>query len=70
MARPAALDDDRIAARLATLPGWEREGDEIVKTFQLPTFPEAIAFVTRIADRAETGAVTPITVVRRVSACG
>src|SRR5436190_22351043 len=49
----ARLDDDRIAERLATLPGWERQGDEIVKTFELPSFPEAIAFVTRIADRAE-----------------
>ena len=53
MARPVALDDDRIAARLATLTGWERDGDEIVKTFELPTFPDAIAFVTRIADLAE-----------------
>ena len=53
MARPVALDDDRIAARLAALTGWEREGDEIVKTFELPTFPDAIAFVTRLADRAE-----------------
>jgi 4a-hydroxytetrahydrobiopterin dehydratase len=53
MARPAALDDDRIAARLGALPGWEREGDEIVKTFELPTFPDAIGFVTRIAERAE-----------------
>jgi 4a-hydroxytetrahydrobiopterin dehydratase len=47
------LTDDRIAGRLAALPGWERSGDEIVKTFELPGFPEAIAFVTRIADRAE-----------------
>jgi 4a-hydroxytetrahydrobiopterin dehydratase len=47
------LTDDRIAERLATLPDWERSGDEIVKTFELPSFPEAIAFVTRIADRAE-----------------
>jgi 4a-hydroxytetrahydrobiopterin dehydratase len=53
MARPQRLDDDRISARLAELPGWERDGDEIVKTFELPTFPEAITFVTRIADRAE-----------------
>ena len=49
----ARLDDDTITERLTALPGWEREGDEIVKTFELPTFPEAIAFVTRIADRAE-----------------
>src|SRR5262249_44697269 len=47
------LDDDRITERLASLPGWTREGDEIVKTFELPTFPDAITFVTRIADRAE-----------------
>jgi 4a-hydroxytetrahydrobiopterin dehydratase len=53
MARPTALDDDQIAIRLTTIPGWERDGDEIVKTFELPTFPEAIAFVTRLADRAE-----------------
>jgi 4a-hydroxytetrahydrobiopterin dehydratase len=49
----AKLPDDRISERLAELPGWAREGDEIVKTFELPTFPDAIAFVTRIADRAE-----------------
>jgi len=49
----APLDDDRITARLADLSGWEREGDVIVKTFELPTFPDAITFVTRIADRAE-----------------
>jgi 4a-hydroxytetrahydrobiopterin dehydratase len=53
MARPERLDDDEISTRLDALPGWEREGDEISKTFELPTFPEAIAFVTRIADRAE-----------------
>lgn len=49
----ARLDDDRISERLARLPGWERQGSEIVKTFELPTFRDAIGFVTRIADRAE-----------------
>jgi 4a-hydroxytetrahydrobiopterin dehydratase len=53
MARPTALDDDQISTRLTALPGWEREDDEIVKTFELPTFPDAIAFVGRIAERAE-----------------
>lgn len=53
MARPERLDDDRITARLAELAGWERAGDVIAKTFELATFPDAIAFVTRIADRAE-----------------
>jgi 4a-hydroxytetrahydrobiopterin dehydratase len=49
----APLPDDEIAERLTGLEGWARSGDEIVKTFELPSFPEAIAFVTRIADRAE-----------------
>jgi 4a-hydroxytetrahydrobiopterin dehydratase len=53
MARPERLDDDVVAARVSALTGWERAGDAIVKTFELPTFPDAIAFVTRIADRAE-----------------
>jgi len=53
MARPTRLEEDQIAGRLATLPGWERDGDEISKSFELPTFPEAIAFVSRVADRAE-----------------
>ena len=53
MARPERIDDDEISIRLGGLPGWERQGDEIVKTFELPTFPDAIAFVSRLADRAE-----------------
>jgi hypothetical protein len=29
----AALPDDSIVQRLATLPGWEREGDENANTY-------------------------------------
>jgi 4a-hydroxytetrahydrobiopterin dehydratase len=47
------LPDPEIAARLARLSGWERDGDEIVRTFELPSFPAAIAFVGRVAERAE-----------------
>jgi 4a-hydroxytetrahydrobiopterin dehydratase len=47
------LPDDQIQQRLAGLIGWERSGDEIVKTFELPTFPDAISFVTIVADLAE-----------------
>jgi 4a-hydroxytetrahydrobiopterin dehydratase len=53
MGAMAKLPDDQITERLGALDGWSREGDEIVKTFELPTFPDAIAFVTRVADRAE-----------------
>jgi 4a-hydroxytetrahydrobiopterin dehydratase len=48
-----ALPDAQIAELLGARPGWERRDDEIVKTFELPSFPAAIAFVARIAERAE-----------------
>jgi 4a-hydroxytetrahydrobiopterin dehydratase len=49
-----ALPDSEIAAGLERLPGWARDGDSIVKTFELSTFLDAITFVDRIAERAET----------------
>jgi len=52
MAEPK-LSDDQVREGLARLPGWSREGDEIVKVFELPSFPEAIDFVARVADLAE-----------------
>ena len=48
-----ALPDDQITERLAARPGWAREGDEIVRTFEFPSFTEAIFFVDRMADEAE-----------------
>jgi len=49
----AKLSDDEVRAGLNGLQSWRREGDEIVRDFECETFPEAIAFVTRIADLAE-----------------
>lgn len=47
------LSDDDVTARLARLPGWEREGHEIRRTFAFADFKEALAFVNRVADLAE-----------------
>lgn len=47
------LDDQTIRTRLDELEGWTREGDVIRKTYTLDSFPEAIAFVNRIADVAQ-----------------
>jgi 4a-hydroxytetrahydrobiopterin dehydratase len=47
------LADAEITAGLAALPGWSRDGDEIVKTFDCGSFPGAIAFVVRIGFFAE-----------------
>lgn len=49
----ALLTDDQVRDALAALPGWTRDGDSIVKDFELESFPANIAFVTRIADLAE-----------------
>lgn len=49
----AVLSDSQIQEKLASLPGWIREGKEIIRTYEFPTFPEAIAFVDRVAQAAE-----------------
>jgi 4a-hydroxytetrahydrobiopterin dehydratase len=47
------LSDDEVRDGLAGLPGWAREGDEIVKVYELASFTDAIDFVGRIAELAE-----------------
>ena len=50
---PRLLDDDEIDAALGGLPGWEREGDALVRTAALPSFPAAVTVVDRVAAIAE-----------------
>ena len=50
---PALLDPAAVTAALADLPGWAVDGDAIVRTAQLPSFPAAIAVVDRVAALAE-----------------
>ena len=47
------LSDQDIEKRLADCPGWKTERQALVKTFTFKTFPDAIAFVTRLAFDAE-----------------
>ena len=49
----ARLSDDEIRSGLAKLRGWERRDDEIHKEYELASFPDAIAFVTRVGFLAE-----------------
>jgi 4a-hydroxytetrahydrobiopterin dehydratase len=49
----AVLSDTDVQAGLAQLSGWERAGDEIVKTYECASFPAAIAFVVQIGFAAE-----------------
>ena len=47
------LAEAEVTASLAALGGWDRRGDEIEKTFERPSFADAIAFVVRIGFLAE-----------------
>ena len=48
------LSEDEIARELGQLDGWTKDGDAIRKQYTLGGFPDAIAFVTRLAFDAET----------------
>jgi 4a-hydroxytetrahydrobiopterin dehydratase len=49
----AKLTDAEIAAGLAKLPGWAREGDAIVKRYTFKKFADGIRFVDRVAVAAD-----------------
>ena len=49
----ARLDDAAIRKGLEGLTGWALDGNAIRRQFTLPSFPDAIAFVTRLAFDAE-----------------
>lgn len=45
------LDDDEIQDRLPD--GWERDGDEIVRSFEFDDYLEGVEFVQRVGELAE-----------------
>jgi 4a-hydroxytetrahydrobiopterin dehydratase len=47
------LTDVEIEERLRSLSGWTRDGQAIRKQFSFATFPDAVAFITRLAFEAE-----------------
>jgi 4a-hydroxytetrahydrobiopterin dehydratase len=47
------LPADTIATRLKELPGWTLEGGALQRQFTFASFPDAIAFVTRLGFDAE-----------------
>ena len=49
---PLPLSDEAIARQLTAVPGWTREGGEIVRTFDRGNFNGSIAFVNAIAAAA------------------
>jgi 4a-hydroxytetrahydrobiopterin dehydratase len=49
----AKLSQADVDQRMKDLRGWTLQGDEIVKQYTFKNFPEAIAFVNRLAPGAE-----------------
>ena len=47
------LSTTEVESRLAQHSGWTGRGDGLVRTFTFTSFPDAIAFVTRLAFDAE-----------------
>ena len=47
------VSDTEIQAFLEAHDGWERDGDEIVRTFEFSDFNQAMGFVNRAAMTAE-----------------
>jgi 4a-hydroxytetrahydrobiopterin dehydratase len=55
----ARLDDAAVEEGLQRLSGWERRGDEIVKTFVREDFAGAMTFVSEVAGAAEAAGHHP-----------
>jgi 4a-hydroxytetrahydrobiopterin dehydratase len=49
----ALLTETEIQQRLKRLPGWERRGQEIRRTWAFADFKAAMAFVNRVAGLAD-----------------
>ena len=52
MAR-SPLSEIDISTRLAGVPRWKQQGNEIVRTFDFKDFREALGFVNRVGELAE-----------------
>ena len=53
------LDENEVEEGLRHLPGWERRGNEIVKTFVREDFAHAMVFVNEVAGAAEAAGHHP-----------
>ncbi len=49
----ALLDDAQIEERLAELPGWERSGEAIARTYGCGDFVGSVRFVESLVEPAE-----------------
>jgi 4a-hydroxytetrahydrobiopterin dehydratase len=45
--------DEEISQLLDSLPGWRREGDALVASYDAPDFPSAVQLIVQAGDEAE-----------------
>ena len=53
------LSSSEVSSRLASLPNWQIESGELVRTFTFTDFRAALAFVNHVADLAEAAGHHP-----------
>ncbi len=59
-----AMAQDEVVARLRRYPGWQAQGDALVRQYTFSSYPDAIAFVTRLAFDAEASDHHPDLLIR------
>jgi 4a-hydroxytetrahydrobiopterin dehydratase len=47
------LTDEEIDRRLGDLPGWRRDGESLVASYDAPDFPTAVQLIVAAGDEAE-----------------
>jgi len=47
------LHDEEITRQLGDLPGWRRDGDSLVASYDAPDFPTAVRLIVEAGDEAE-----------------
>ncbi len=47
------LPDHEVVSALSQLPGWQRNGKALEKSWHFPDFAAAMVFVNRVAEAAE-----------------
>ncbi|HET9559036.1 MAG TPA: 4a-hydroxytetrahydrobiopterin dehydratase, partial [Actinomycetota bacterium] len=59
-----ATTDEALARALEGLPGWQRHGDSIWRTYQFDDFATAALFVGRVADATAAAGHQPDVAIR------
>jgi 4a-hydroxytetrahydrobiopterin dehydratase len=45
--------DEEITRQLGDLPGWRRDGQSLVASYEAPDFPTAVQLIVQVGDEAE-----------------